>query len=84
MKRRMIACAQLGVPRGSWACTPVGGILLTQICHELSAHEKKEVIRLAVELQRSEDEENQLISIQLIAKTTPDMATEEAEAFFKK
>lgn len=56
--------------------------MLTEICHHLDSPEKKEAIRLAVELQRSGDEENQLISIQLIAKMTPDMTQEEAEKFF--
>ena len=55
---------------------------MTEICHHLDNPEKKEALRLAVELQRSGDEENQLISIQLMAKMAPDMTQEEAETFF--
>lgn len=41
--------------------------------HGISAEERKEVLGLALELEKSEDEENKIISIQLIAKLTPDM-----------
>jgi isocitrate dehydrogenase kinase/phosphatase len=49
----------------------------------LNGQERKEVLRLALDLEKSDDEESRIISIQLIAKMTPDMQEEEAEAFFK-
>lgn len=51
--------------------------------HGISAEERKEVLGLALELEKSEDEENKIISIQLIAKLTPDMHEQEAESFFR-
>lgn len=37
---------------------------------------------MALELERNEDEESKIISVNLISKMTPDMAPEEAETFF--
>lgn len=41
------------------------------------------MLALALEMEKSEDEENKIISIQLIAKLTPDMHEQEAESFFR-
>jgi hypothetical protein len=49
----------------------------------LTGKERTEVIRLALELEKHDDEESKIISINLIAKMTPDMAPEEAETFFR-
>lgn len=58
-------------------------MLLTEITHKLTCKERKEVLRLALELEKHDDDESKIISINLISKMTPDMPQEEAELFFK-
>lgn len=49
----------------------------------MSVKEKRDIIKFAMDLGKSEDEENKIVSIQLIAKMTPDLPQEETESFFK-
>ena len=42
-----------------------------------------EMIKLAVELSKNENEENKIVSLQLLAKMAQDMPDEEKEKIFK-
>lgn len=47
--------------------------LLSEVVHRMTGEERKEVMRVAEELERGSDEEGKMIAVQLIGRLTEDL-----------